>query len=311
MYRTRPSKRTKHNQSMPNGQSLNYVEPGNQEGTDDSQEDPTLQQCHGLSSVSSAYQDGQQPGLDLATQVAQNERIHNGITQIRSPVSIASQPFQHQAQLQNEHRHSRSLTGISPAESSKTERPNYSGYVVDTGFLTVYGPENEHDANQQATAAEKVSGASSLIRPDLLQSFAETYFEYCYTWCPVLDKHDLFTELNQSPLLSDSLALVGSNVQPSILSHLAPAEYYDRARRRFYDDEEPDVLLSLRAISLFYWWAQRPPTMVHRHSSWWWTSVIIRHAQQMGFHREPAPDSIGPDTNLGLRRRLWWTVFVR
>lgn len=43
----------------------------------------------------------------------------------------------------------------------------------------------------------------------------------------------------------------------------------------------------------------------------WWTSVIIRHAQQMNIHREPAVDDPSRDRlNLGLRRRIWWTAFV-
>lgn len=51
--------------------------------------------------------------------------------------------------------------------------------------------------------------------------------------------------------------------------------------------------------------------MVDLSRSWWWTSVIIRHAQQMNFHREPALDEPNRSRlNLGLRRRIWWTIFV-
>jgi hypothetical protein len=146
----------------------------------------------------------------------------------------------------------------------------------------------------------------NLSQPDLQQSFAETYFEYCHPWCPILDRSTLTSDLAGSPLLENALALVGSHIQPPMVPHAGPASYYDCARRTFYDDEEPDLLTSLKAVSLFYWWSPRPPSRVHRHSSWWWTSVVIKHAQQAGWHRETDTDV----SQLRMRRRIWWTAFV-
>ena len=198
-----------------------------------------------------------------------------------------------------------SVNGISP--SALSDR-----YTVDPGFLHVYGPENENDARVQALTSRKEPNLGNLSQPDLQQSFAETFFEYCYPWCPVLDKSSLSTDLAKSPLLDDALGLVGSHVQPPMIPHAGPSSYYDRARRKFYEDEEPDLMTSLRAVLLFYWWAPRPPSMVHRHSSWWWTSVVIRHCQQAGFDHESEPDYIytNPTADMGLRRRIWWTAFV-
>ncbi|KAH7146133.1 major facilitator superfamily domain-containing protein [Dactylonectria macrodidyma] len=182
---------------------------------------------------------------------------------------------------------------------------------VDTGFLQVYGPENQLDAEQQELVASLDVGNSLLDarQQELQQSFSETYFEYCYPWCPVLDRQTLEADLARSPMLANALALAASHIQPPLVQHEGPAAYYQKARMLFYNDEEADVLTALRAISLFYWWAPRPPSTAHRHASWWWTSVIIRHAQQMNIHREPA----GEDSriHLSLRRRLWWTVFAR
>ncbi|VUC31711.1 unnamed protein product [Clonostachys rosea] len=184
---------------------------------------------------------------------------------------------------------------------------------VDTGFLQIYGPENQLEAEQQELVAnlELRNSASDPRQQELQQSFIETYFEYCYPWCPILDRQTLEAELERSPMLANALALAASHIQPPLIPHEGPASYYKKARMMFYEDEEPDILVALKAISLFYWWAPRPPVTAHRHSSWWWTSVIIRHAQQMNIHREPQESSEANNAHLSLRRRLWWTVFAR
>ncbi|KAJ4244173.1 hypothetical protein NW762_014554 [Fusarium torreyae] len=184
---------------------------------------------------------------------------------------------------------------------------------VDTGFLQIYGPENQLEAEQQELVAnlELRNPASDPRQQELQQSFSETYFEYCYPWCPVLDRQTLESELERSPMLANALALAASHIQPPLIPHEGPASYYKKARMMFYEDEEPDILTALKAISLFYWWAPRSPATAHRHASWWWTSVIIRHAQQMNIHREPQGVVVSSELHLSLRRRLWWTVFAR
>ncbi|CAG9996108.1 unnamed protein product [Clonostachys byssicola] len=183
---------------------------------------------------------------------------------------------------------------------------------VDTGFLQIYGPENQLEAEQQELVAnfEARSPASDPRQQELQQSFSETYFEYCYPWCPVLDRQTLESEVERSPMLANALALAASHIQPPLIPHEGPESYYKKARMMFYEDEEPDILVALKAISLFYWWAPRSPATAHRHASWWWTSVIIRHAQQMNIHREPHGEAASK-LHLSLRRRLWWTVFAR
>ncbi|KAH8695549.1 hypothetical protein BGW36DRAFT_418249 [Talaromyces proteolyticus] len=147
---------------------------------------------------------------------------------------------------------------------------------------------------------------------DLRQSYIETYFEYCYAWCPVLDRTTILDELIKSPLLDDALAIGGSHLRSPLVPHPGPAAYYDRARRKFYEDEEEDLVKSLKGVLLFYWWAPRPPLMVHKHSSWWWTAVVIKHAQQAGFHHQPVVDSLKTnDINRCFKRRIWWTAFAR
>ncbi|KAH7357501.1 fungal-specific transcription factor domain-containing protein [Pyrenochaeta sp. MPI-SDFR-AT-0127] len=199
----------------------------------------------------------------------------------------------------------RIITGI--AETTPTQNGD-----VDTGFLQVYAQENQFDAENQALVAQLEHRYCSDLRPDLEQIFTDTYFEFCYPWCPVLDRSTLASDIARSPLLANSLALASSHIQPPLLPHDGPEVYYKRARTIFYDDEESDEIMALQALCLFYWWAPQSPSRVHRHSSWWWTSVIIRHAQQMNIHREPsANDPSRERLKLGLRRRIWWTAFAR
>lgn len=181
---------------------------------------------------------------------------------------------------------------------------------VDCGITRVSGPENSGTTIAGLGVRSKGKGDLDVPQSDVRQSFIETYFEYCYTWCPVLDRSSIYSELAHSPLLDNALALVGRHVRPPLIPQPEPAVYYDRARWLFYDDEEENLVTALKAISLFYWWAPRPPSVAHRHSSWWWTGVIIKHAQQAGFYHESAADQERPDAERLCRRRIWWTVFV-
>ncbi|CAI7588026.1 unnamed protein product [Penicillium glandicola] len=169
-----------------------------------------------------------------------------------------------------------------------------------------------YDAVESAAGPEKKDPSSrASLGPDLRQSFTETYFEYCYTWCPILDRMTLSRELAESPLLDNAIAILGSHVRPPLIPHAGPASYYDRARRLFYDEEEEDLIATLKAVSLFYWWAPRLPSVIHRDSSWWWTSVVIKLAQQAGFYRESIPDLSRHGIEPYILRRIWWTAFAR
>lgn len=250
---------------------------------------------------------------DTANIEFQDDLVYHG--NIESPASPpASTPHVVFAAPPIEHRPDIPATHQTQSSTSPTEGAGRShAGDVDTGFLQVYGPENQLEAEQQELVAnlELRNPASNPRQQELQQSFSETYFEYCYPWCPVLDRQTLTSELERSPMLANALALAASHIQPPLIPHEGPAAYYKKARMMFYEDEEPDILTALKAISMFYWWAPRSPATAHRHASWWWTSVIIRHAQQMNIHREPKEDTVvSSEIHLSLRRRLWWTVFV-
>ncbi|KAM3419580.1 hypothetical protein BST61_g2919 [Cercospora zeina] len=214
-----------------------------------------------------------------------------------------------------------SLQPLSPSDTldrPTIRRTNTSDAVavshdgdLDTGFLRPFIRTDQHDQSVGTPTRSGITlSPNTQVAPHLLRVFLEPYYDSCYAFCPVLDSGSALDELQASPLLCNALATLGSNVQPPLVPCDGPARYYDRARRMFYEDEEPNILTCLRAVLLFYWWAPRSPGLVHRHSSWWWTSVVIRHAQQMNLHRLK---TVGEnDSSLTrLQKRVWWTAFAR
>jgi hypothetical protein len=190
------------------------------------------------------------------------------------PADIGGIPYQTRISPTSTHgiRRRDSLSMSSPQNTfpgvSQSETTPIQNGDVDSGFLQVYAPENEFDADNQAFVAQLEYRLSSELQPDLEQVFTETYFTYSYPWCPVLDRDTLSADVARSPLLANALALASSHIQPPLLPHDGPEAYYKRARTIFYDDEEADEMTALKALCLFYWWAPQSPSRVHRHSSW-------------------------------------------
>lgn len=201
---------------------------------------------------------------DIGVSPHQNHILPMSLHSIRirdfQPISSPQNTFQ----AGSGHTVSQRTTNASQTETTPTQNGD-----VDSGFLQVYAPENQFDADNQALVAQLEHRYSSELRPDLEQIFTETYFTYSYPWCPVLDREALSSDVERSPLLANALALASSHIQPPLLPHDGPEAYYKRARTIFYDDEEADEMTALKALCLFYWWAPQSPSRVHRHSSWY------------------------------------------
>lgn len=150
------------------------------------------------------------------------------------------------------------------------------------------------------------------LPPSLRMSYTELVLKNCQTFCPVLDAALLNTaEFENSLSLHQAIALVGSAIQPSLLHAERPIGYYEKAKLLIQGGYEPNPLASLIAVMLFYWRAASPPTIVSMDSVWWWVGVAVRQAQEIGLHREPkSGQPLRAGESLGLRRRIWWTLFV-
>lgn len=202
----------------------------------------------------------------------------------------------------------RSVSVSSPQSARNKSSETYLG---ESGFLQVYTQEHRDYTAAQDPGPREGSLSLDLPGADLLQSFSETYFQSCYSFCPVLDNETLASDLARSPLLTNALALTASHIQPPVIPSTKSATYYSRAKQMFYNDGEEDPITCLQAICLFYWWSPRPSSHAQRDAAWWWNGVAVRQAQQIGLHRELRAGH--PNTvvaNRGLRRRIWWTLFV-
>lgn len=152
------------------------------------------------------------------------------------------------------------------------------------------------------------------ISPVLQESYVDTYFEYAYPWCPIIDRVTMQTcpEFFDSQLLREGLGLLGSQLSPPLMRHPKPSEHFSRFRQLFYDNHESQPLVRICAVMLLYWFSVGPPNVVSIDTNWWWMGAAIRLAQEIGLHREPQAEyAQRPGETNGLRRRIWWTLFAR
>ncbi|OAX78833.1 hypothetical protein ACJ72_06855 [Emergomyces africanus] len=174
-------------------------------------------------------------------------------------------------------------TGSLPAKTHDSGQGRNALYSNESSRLQMH---DNAAALNQLNSTQPMLQPMNLPPPALQESFMDTYFEFCYTWCPILDNSTLFPEQEESNsvLLNQALALLGSRIQPSVLQHFPPTVYYNRAKTLFYENHESNSI----------------------------TCVAIRLAQQIGLHREPKPGQVmRPNETPGLRRRIWWTLFAR
>jgi hypothetical protein len=147
---------------------------------------------------------------------------------------------------------------------------------------------------------------------DLLDIFLETYFEYAHVWCPVLDWATLqsFPQILESPLFLDALALCATRLQPPLIGRTDPEVHYTRAKSLLYGNCERNPMIQVIAIMLFYWWSPGRPNVASLDTGRWWVGTAIRLSEEIGLHHDKGPVETYIGETVGLKRRIWWTLFV-
>lgn len=183
-------------------------------------------------------------------------------------------------------------------------------YLGDAGYMSMFGPIYSRRSHDRETSDGNRHNIEPL-RPALKSCYVETFLTYCSTFCPILDQDLLETAgFADLPLLEQALALVGNIIQPPLLGGQDPAVHYRYARDLFNLGPESHPIASLIAIMLFYWWSTESPNVVSKNGTWFWTGIAIRQAQEVGLHSHRQPRCSIPGDCPGLRRRIWWTLYV-
>ncbi|KAJ5605149.1 hypothetical protein N7510_010303 [Penicillium lagena] len=197
------------------------------------------------------------------------------------------------------------MSGI--VESNESE--GVSSYLGDSGYITMFVRGDTSRSSESSVPGKLKELARSLpiaVRDHHLQVFDE----YCFTFCPILDRNILEDHaFGQSLLLEKALTLVSRRIQPSLLDGDDAAILYNQSKDLFYKFSEPSPTASLISIMLFYWWSTCSPSMLSTNGTWYWTGIAIRQAQEMGLHRLPRTHHcLSRGDTPALRRRIWWTL---
>lgn len=190
---------------------------------------------------------------------------------------------------------------------------NSHSYLGRSGYLSLFAQERAVKGTITSLILPDIS-ANDLIMSSLLKDvFAEIYRENHFTFTPILDRQSFFANptFRDSVFLQQALAVLGSRTKPPILPHDDPAIYYQRAKTLFYSGIEPNPLIRIIGIIFLQWWSYGPPNQVSLDSQFLWNGIAIRLAQEIGLYREPTKDHLlKPGETFGLRRRIFWTLFV-
>ncbi|KAK8228805.1 hypothetical protein HDK90DRAFT_513074 [Phyllosticta capitalensis] len=178
--------------------------------------------------------------------------------------------------------------------------------------------KNSSDALQprreQATAigtATKSSQPGGSVPWKYLRAYFITFLGYCITFCPILESSNINDQSwRRSPTLQQAVAAVGSQINPPTGEHKKPEEYFQQVKINL-SRQGMEVTHVLIAMIMMYWYGQGSPKAMAVDSAWFWTWFAITLAQEHGFHRESLGDQSPTCNDLGLRRKIWWTLVAR
>ncbi|KAI7971878.1 hypothetical protein EIK77_007477 [Talaromyces pinophilus] len=141
-------------------------------------------------------------------------------------------------------------------------------------------------------------------------SLIETFMERCHPWMPVVERSWLVESDTNKPsiLLLQAVFLAACRVSsaPTVIAYASPVEFYRRAKAIFYSGYEKDPLILIAVTCILQWYNPDGPEHVSINTSTMWRYIGVGLAHQIGLHKEPPPGE-----GASLRRRLWWSLYVR
>lgn len=166
-------------------------------------------------------------------------------------------------------------------------------------------------------------GAFAIPEPELCIEILNNYMFSVHPFMPILDRPAILDTILKevdndnriSLLLFQAVMFAGL---ASIDLHSVHAMgfkstkharevFFHRVRLLYEFGIEPNEEFVFQSLLLMSSWYDRNN---QRRDTWHWTGLALSVAQTMGLHREPTP-RCGPDRIQHLRRRLWWSLYIR
>ncbi|KAL3460085.1 fungal-specific transcription factor domain-containing protein [Aspergillus heterothallicus] len=170
----------------------------------------------------------------------------------------------------------------------------------------------------------QIKGAMSVPERSSLRVFIRAYVDHVHPYMPILDLQALLSSICEnraesrvSVFLMQAILFASVSFVPE--GFLTTAGYKDRESARktlfqraklLYDlDVEDDMLVIVQGLLLLTLWHGTPdePT-----GCWDWAGLSVTWAQRLGLHNDQNSDLLlMPPADRGLRRRVWWAVYIR
>jgi hypothetical protein len=206
------------------------------------------------------------------------------------------------------------------AQQSSHDEFHNASYMSRSAILGDDFPNIDHSNADQPVRQHKLSAtelqvlhlyhAFDLPELPLRQSLLEAFVDKAWPWMPVVNVKSLGSSASDgegSLLLLQAVLLVGSLMRPETVKKATQDSYYQRVKALINSGYERNPLNILASMCLIQFYTPAAPRDISTDSARYWESCALGIAQQIGLHRQP--ERSRPD--FGLRRRIWWTLFIR
>ncbi|KAM0154313.1 hypothetical protein ACHAQE_000817 [Botrytis cinerea] len=227
--------------------------------------------------------------------------------------------------------HSKEIDSIDGQKLAQlAHRASMTGDLVRTRLASSPPPSLKHSlpayinplpSKMTSVDIDYLWAKSALLIPEppLRNALLQAFIEYIYPYMPLLELHKVLQIINDeggsgamSLLLFQSIMFSGTAfVDMESLKRAghrtrkaARKAFFQRARVLYDLDYENDMLTVVQSLLLMTYWYETPED--HK-DTWHWMGRAIDHAYTLALHRDPK----GIDADHKLRKRVWWSCFMR
>ncbi|KAK4551372.1 hypothetical protein LTR86_011213 [Recurvomyces mirabilis] len=204
-----------------------------------------------------------------------------------------------------------------PTHTLPHERTSSAGIELPAFIMPFCNRISSHDLS----FLER-KGATRIPEPELRDEILRSYLFSVHPFMPMLDTRSFLPAIMDSEshgqvslLLFQAVMFAGLHSLPlHVVNRLgfqstkqARQVFFERVRSLYDFDVEPDSASVFQALVLMSSWYGR---WDERRHTWHWIGLAYDVARTMGLHREPITKH-GSDGARGLRKRLWWSLYIR